>query len=91
MSWFCIGISDKSGGRVGNPNQKTMNVSSTNRLNLSLLLFLLHTIHLMLIWWIFYRIHENYFVKESSASYVISLQKSHSRRSYKQALVYTNM
>ncbi len=49
---FYNGISDESGGKT-DIQPKTMNEFSTDRLNTSLFLFLLHTIHaLMLVWWI---------------------------------------
>ncbi len=61
-----------------------MNVFTTDRLNTSLLLFLLQNYTFDVDLMEFLEVYtSNHFEEESVASYVISIQRSYSRKSYK--------
>ncbi len=67
---------------------KKIYVLSTDSLNTSLLLFLLHTIYLMLIWWIFCRFILAIILCKKVVPPVISIERSHSRRLHKNKPLY---
>ncbi len=53
----------------------------TDGLNMSLLI-LLHAVHLIMLLWIFEGLHFKQLYTKSIATYVISIQRSHNRRSH---------